>query len=972
MTMLCASAAVAKSPAIPTVSAVQQHYSQIMRRQRKELSGTLRSQTLYSGPSRSYRHNQTCASSHSCARTSQHPYEGVPPSNDEINDVPCQHKRKRDREHETTRRQQGAERTSLLPLAALQVDQPAVLAGVGMAFGGRNEGHAFILQQRTLAFRAAEGESGSKRAVAEDHAMAGNDARLRVGMQGVADDSRIAGVAGQGRHLAIGRHLPRRNTADDIVDTTAEGFAHDPIIGHRLENAMPVRARQAKRARTRGRPAPRVLPCARIVGMSPEHVEEMYDAIIVGAGAAGLSAALGLLRSPAMQAARENGVEPKILVISKLQPLRSHTGSAEGGIAATLGNVEHDDWHWHYYDTVKGGDWLVDQDAAQVLAQYAPETVINLERSGAAFSRTADGHIAQRRFGGHTADFGHAPIRRAAYSADRVGHQILFALWQQCVANGVEFAEEWVVTDLVLDEPLTAVQGVVAFDTHAGEVHALHARTVLLATGGAGRLFHTTTNSWDLTGDGMALALEAGLQLEDMEFIQFHPTGLSHSGILLSEAVRSEGGVLRNARGEAFMQQYAPEHGDLAARDVVSRAILDQVDRGLGVPDPKDPNGPHDCVWLDMTGIPTEHMQQSLPQVLETIHTYADLDPSRDYVPIKPTAHYTMGGIPISLDGEVYRWHEGARSIIQGLYAAGECSCVSVHGANRLGGNSLLDACLFGNRAGAAIARKIMQPITDEGDADAVVCDALSDAPDDAPDDADTSDSSAAAGLSHAIATDGTDANGLAVAKGGNASDNIGEDLVGIAAERRRTDVQRLLTQDAGTTGSHQSGLAHGHNANSIGEAAGTDPAVSAASRDPDVKPAEHPDGNPYELMSELGEVMESALAVRCDAHSIEIARTWLHDTASPRTQALRSHAPTATFNQELIAIWEARHLTTLADAVLRASDARHESRGSLYRSDFTERDDEHYLAHSMTATGSDVLWQPVHILDMPPQARTY
>ena len=255
-----------------------------------------------------------------------------------------------------------------------------------------------------------------------------------------------------------------------------------------------------------------------------------------------------------------------MLVISKLQPLRSHTGSAEGGIAASLGNVEHDDWHWHYYDTVKGGDWLVDQDAARLLAQEAPAAVINLERMGVAFSRTEDGHIAQRRFGGHTADFGQQPVKRAAYAADRIGHQILHALWQQCVAAGIAFAEEWYVTDLVLDEARTKVEGVVAFDTHTGAVHAVHARNVMLATGGAGRLFHTTSNSWDLTGDGMALALNAGLQLEDVEFMQFHPTGLAHTGILLSEAARAEGGVLRNAEGEAFMQRYAPGHADLAAR----------------------------------------------------------------------------------------------------------------------------------------------------------------------------------------------------------------------------------------------------------------------------------------------------------------------------------------------------------------------------------------------------------------------
>ena len=465
--------------------------------------------------------------------------------------------------------------------------------------------------------------------------------------------------------------------------------------------------------------------------MSPKHVEEMYDAVIVGAGAAGLSAALGLMHSPDIEQLKESGIEPKVLVISKLQPLRSHTGSAEGGIAASLGNVEQDDWHWHYYDTVKGGDWLVDQDAAKLLAEYAPQTVINLERMGVAFSRTDDGHIAQRRFGGHTADFGKMPVRRAAYAADRIGHQILHSLWQQCVAAGIEFAEEWYVTDVVLDKSGSAVAGVVAYDTHAGVTHAIHAHNVMFATGGAGRLFHTTSNSWDLTGDGMALALSAGLQLEDIEFVQFHPTGLAHTGILLSEAARAEGGVLRNADGEAFMERYAPEHRDLAARDVVSRSIMAEIDGGRGVADPKDPDGPKDCVWLDMTGIDPDHMNAVLPQVVETIKAYANLDPAKDMVPVKPTAHYTMGGIPITTDGEVYRWAEsgsqngdadsGTRTVVEGLFAAGECSCVSVHGANRLGGNSLLDACLFGTRAGESLAARIAQSPVDDPmrDADA-------------------------------------------------------------------------------------------------------------------------------------------------------------------------------------------------------------------------------------------------------------
>ena len=577
--------------------------------------------------------------------------------------------------------------------------------------------------------------------------------------------------------------------------------------------------------------------------MSPKHLEDMYDAVIVGAGAAGLSAALGLLRSDEVREMRENGREPNILVISKLQSLRSHTGSAEGGIAAALGNVEHDDWHWHYYDTVKGGDWLVDQDAAKLLAEYAPETVINLERQGVAFSRTPDGHIAQRRFGGHTSEFGGQPVRRAAYAADRIGHQILHALWQQCVANGVEFAEEWYVTNLVLSEDGTRAAGVIAFDTHAGKLHAVNAHNVLFATGGAGRLFHTTSNSWDLTGDGMALTLAAGLQLEDCEFVQFHPTGLAHTGILLSEASRAEGGVLRNADGEAFMEKYAPGHGDLAARDVVSRSIMAEIDAGRGVADPKDPDGPKDCVWLDMTGINPEHMEQTLPQVVETIRKYAGIDPTHDFVPVKPTAHYTMGGIPITTSGEVYRWEDGERHTIEGLYAAGECSCVSVHGANRLGANSLLDACLFGARAGRSLASRIVETAA-SGETDIV--------------------------------------------------DDEQDAAMSTALDARQNELDALLAGASDST-----------------------------------------DDNPYRLMAELGSTMERAAAVRCDADSLAKAIATIDDDLTPRAQALAAHDKAATFNQEITAIWEAQHLVELAKTMLTASDARHESRGSLKRTDF-------------------------------------
>ncbi|WP_217949692.1 FAD-binding protein [Bifidobacterium pseudolongum] len=619
--------------------------------------------------------------------------------------------------------------------------------------------------------------------------------------------------------------------------------------------------------------------------MSPKHIEELYDAVIVGAGAAGLSAALGLYRSDAMQALRAQGSEPKILVVSKLQPLRSHTGSAEGGIAASLGNVEPDNWHWHYFDTVKGGDWLVDQDAARVLAQEAPQTVINLERSGVAFSRTKDGLIAQRRFGGHTREFGQEPVKRAAYSADRIGHQILHTLWQQCAAYGVQFAEEWYVSDLVLDETCSRVAGIVAYDTHAGTTHAIAATHVIMATGGAGRLFHTTSNSYDLTGDGMALALQAGLQLEDIEFMQFHPTGLAHTGILLSEASRAEGGVLRNADGEAFMARYAPEHKDLAARDVVSRAMRAEIEAGRGVADPKDPLGPKDCLWLDLTGLDAQHMRAVLPQVVQTVEDYAGLDPSRDYIPVKPTAHYTMGGIPTTLNGQVYTWSDGERHIVDGLYAAGECACVSVHGANRLGGNSLLDACLFGTRAGAMVALRLL----------------------DRP--------AAASGVDPAL-TEALDA----------------------AQARRDAQITDML----------------------------------ATTPPDDVETSEQPTDNAYQLMADLGSVMEAGVAVTCDDASITQALHRLEADLEPRAHALRTHSDARTFNQEITAIWEARHLVELARTMLAATSARHESRGSLYRTDFPQRDDTGFLAHSMTAAEQTPLWQPVHIVNIEPGTRAY
>lgn len=437
--------------------------------------------------------------------------------------------------------------------------------------------------------------------------------------------------------------------------------------------------------------------------------QSSYDVVIIGAGAAGLSAALGLVKSEEYKTLKSQGKQPKILVICKLQALRSHTGSAEGGIAASLGNIEKDCWQWHYYDTVHGGDWLSDQDAAKMLAKEARDTVIELEHFGVAFSRTEDGHINQRFFGGHTADFGQQPIRRAAYAADRIGHQILYSLWQKCIEENIKIEEDIYVTDLAINHKSNSVEGIIALNEKSGKVEKICARNVLIATGGAGRLFSTTSNSWDLTGDGMSLALNAGLQLEDIEFIQFHPTGLAHTGILLSEAARGEGGVLRNCKNEAFMKNYDDTHADLAPRDVVSRSIVSEIDALRGVGDTTSNIDRKDCVWLDMTHIEKQHMLSALPQVVETIEKYAHLDPSKDLIPIRPTAHYTMGGIPISLNGQVYKLVNNKKQRIIGLYAAGECACSGVHGANRLGGNSLLDACLFGKLAGKSIAKELKE-----------------------------------------------------------------------------------------------------------------------------------------------------------------------------------------------------------------------------------------------------------------------
>jgi succinate dehydrogenase / fumarate reductase, flavoprotein subunit len=406
-----------------------------------------------------------------------------------------------------------------------------------------------------------------------------------------------------------------------------------------------------------------------------------YDTVIVGAGGAGMRAAI------------EAGRRCRTAVLTKLYPTRSHTGAAQGGMCAALANVEEDNWEWHTFDTIKGGDYLVDQDAAEIMCKEAIDAVLDLEKMGLPFNRTPEGRIDQRRFGGHTRDHGKAPVRRSCYAADRTGHMILQTLYQQCVKHDIEFFNEFYVLDLLRNDGAAA--GVVAYELKTGEIHVFQAKSVVFATGGFGKVFKVTSNAHTLTGDGMGIALRRGLPLEDMEFYQFHPTGIWKMGILLTEGARGEGGILRNREGERFMERYAPTIKDLAPRDMVARAIYTEIRAGRGC----GPDGDH--VYLDLTHLPPEQLDAKLPDITEFARTYLGIEPYDDPIPIQPTAHYAMGGVPTTVDAEVLADNT---TIVPGLYAAGEVACVSVHGANRLGTNSLLDINVFGRRAGIAAA----------------------------------------------------------------------------------------------------------------------------------------------------------------------------------------------------------------------------------------------------------------------------
>ena len=419
-----------------------------------------------------------------------------------------------------------------------------------------------------------------------------------------------------------------------------------------------------------------------------------HDVLIVGSGLAGMRAALEVSNDPTLDVA----------ILSKVHPLRSHSGAAQGGIAASLGNSAEDSWELHMFDTVKGGDYLVDQNAAEVLTREGPENIFELEHMGCAFSRDDEGRVAQRRFGGHTAP-------RACYAADRTGHAVLTVLFEQLLRRGVKVYSEWYALDLVIKD--NVCQGLVAYDILSGQIEAISAKAVMFGTGGYGRAFRVTTNAFASTGDGVVMAYRAGIPLEDMEFVQFHPTGLQGSGILLSEAARGEGAHIVNSDGFRFMENYAPGRMELAPRDIVARAAQSEIEAGRGVTDLRD------SVFMDLRPIGEERIRYALPSVMHLARDFAGIDPLVAPVPIQPTAHYSMGGIPCDINGQVRIKDLPGAPQITGFFAAGEASCVSVHGANRLGTNSLLEAVVFGRRSGRGILDVVhdLPPTNiDEGD----------------------------------------------------------------------------------------------------------------------------------------------------------------------------------------------------------------------------------------------------------------
>ncbi|WKU20562.1 succinate dehydrogenase flavoprotein subunit [Advenella alkanexedens] len=419
-----------------------------------------------------------------------------------------------------------------------------------------------------------------------------------------------------------------------------------------------------------------------MVAINSSLPRRQFDAVVVGAGGAGMRCSLQLAQA---------GL--KVAVLSKVFPTRSHTVAAQGGIGASLGNMSEDNWYWHMYDTIKGSDWLGDQDAIEFMCRQAPEAVYELEHFGMPFDRNADGTIYQRPFGGHTANFGEKPVQRACAAADRTGHALLHTLYQRNVAAKTHFFVEWMALDLIRNDA-GDVLGVTALEMETGDIYILEAKKTILATGGAGRIWAASTNAFINTGDGLGMAARAGICLQDMEFWQFHPTGVAGAGVLITEGVRGEGGILLNKDGERFMERYAPTLKDLAPRDFVSRSMDQEIKEGRGC----GPDGNYVVLKLDHLG--ADVINKRLPSIREIAIKFGNVDPIKEPIPVVPTIHYQMGGIPANYHGQVVTWENGEEKVVNGLYAIGECAAVSVHGANRLGTNSLLDLVIFGRAAG--------------------------------------------------------------------------------------------------------------------------------------------------------------------------------------------------------------------------------------------------------------------------------